>query len=93
MARLSPGVVGHPESVAADSHTSGLLATPQYTRPDEFRGSRVPEILLSGHHEQVRRWRRAQSLRRTLDRRPDLLGEEQLSAADRAVLDEFGLAP
>ena len=93
VARLLPGVVGHPESVAADSHTAGLLSTPQYTRPDEFHGSRVPEILLSGHHEQVRRWRRAQSLRRTLDRRPDLLGEEQLTAADRELLDEFELAP
>ena len=93
VARLAPGVVGHPDSVAADSHTAGLLATPQYTRPDEFRGSRVPEILLSGHHEHVRRWRRAQALRRTLDRRPDLLGEEQLAAADRELLDQFGLGP
>ncbi len=93
VARLAPGVVGRPESVESDSHTAGLLATPQYTRPDEFRGSRVPEVLLSGHHEQVRRWRRARTLRRTLDRRPDLLREEQLTATDRELLDEFGLVP
>jgi tRNA (guanine37-N1)-methyltransferase len=85
-ARLIPGVVGDEQSVAYDSFTSGLLDYPHYTRPAEFRGMRVPEVLLSGHHEQIRRWRRREQLRRTLDRRPDLLAGGGLSDADRALL-------
>jgi tRNA (guanine37-N1)-methyltransferase len=85
-ARLIPGVVGDEQSVAADSFTSGLLDYPHYTRPAEFRGLRVPEVLLSGHHEQIRQWRRREQLRRTLARRPDLIGWDRLSAKERAWL-------
>jgi tRNA (guanine37-N1)-methyltransferase len=86
--RLLPGVVGDAESVAAESFASGLLDCPHYTRPAEFRGLRVPEVLLSGHHEQIRRWRRRQQLRRTLARRPDLLAADALTDEDRALLEE-----
>ena len=87
-ARLLPGVVGDQQSVAAESFTSGLLDYPHYTRPAEFRGLRVPEVLLGGHHEQIRRWRRREQLRRTLARRPDLITWESLSDEDRALLRE-----
>ena len=87
-ARLLPGVVGDEQSVAAESFTSGLLDYPHYTRPAEFRGLRVPEALLGGHHEQIRRWRRREQLRRTLARRPDLITWESLSDEDRALLRE-----
>lgn len=73
VARLVPGVVGHPESVADDSFAAGLLEGPQYTRPREYRGLGVPDILCSGDHGAVRRWRQAQSRRRTEMRRPELL--------------------
>jgi tRNA (guanine37-N1)-methyltransferase len=86
VARLIPGVVGDERSVEADSFGGGLLDYPHYTRPAEFRGMRVPEVLLSGHHEQIRRWRRREQLRRTLARRPDLLSREDLSPEDRALL-------
>jgi tRNA (guanine37-N1)-methyltransferase len=86
VARLVPGVVGDAASVAADSFSSGLLDYPHYTRPPEFRGMRVPDVLLSGHHEQIRRWRRREQLRRTLQRRPDLIVWERLSDEDRALL-------
>ncbi|MCL6499051.1 MAG: tRNA (guanosine(37)-N1)-methyltransferase TrmD, partial [Firmicutes bacterium] len=85
-ARLVPGVVGDQQSVQADSFTSGLLDYPHYTRPAEFRGMHVPEVLLSGHHEQIRRWRHREQLRRTLARRPDLLAWDRLTAEERAVL-------
>jgi tRNA (guanine37-N1)-methyltransferase len=85
-ARLIPGVVGDAESVAADSFTSGLLDSPHYTRPAEFRGMRVPDVLLSGHHEEIRRWRRREQLRRTRARRPDLIAGIALSDDDRALL-------
>ncbi len=89
LARLLPGVVGDEQSVAQDSFTAGLLDFPHYTRPPEFGGLRVPEVLLSGHHEQIRRWRRKEQLRRTRARRPDLLHEELLSAEDRGLLAEI----
>ncbi|MFQ5558416.1 MAG: tRNA (guanosine(37)-N1)-methyltransferase TrmD, partial [Acidimicrobiales bacterium] len=90
--RLVPGVVGNSESIAAESFTDGLLEHPHYTRPADFRGWSVPEVLTSGDHERVARWRRAQSLARTLERRPDLVtARGGLSAEDRAVLAEFGL--
>jgi tRNA (guanine37-N1)-methyltransferase len=85
-ARLIPGVVGDAQSVAADSFTSGLLDSPHYTRPAEFRGMRVPDVLLSGHHEEIRRWRRREQLRRTRARRPDLIAGIALSDDDRALL-------
>ncbi len=77
VARLLPGVVGNWESVASDSFTSGVLKFPQYTRPAEFRGRKVPEILQSGNHEAIRRWREEQSRLRTIGRRPDLLKREK----------------
>ena len=77
--RLLPGVLGAKESLAEESHTSGLLEYPHYTRPTEFRGWRVPDILLSGHHGEIARWRRRQALERTRERRPDLLRPEHLA--------------
>lgn len=89
VARLLPGVLGNPMGAANDSIASGLLEFPQYTRPAEYRGWRVPDILLSGHHAQVERWRRREALRRTLARRPDLLASAALSDADRKLLAEL----
>jgi tRNA (guanine37-N1)-methyltransferase len=90
--RLVPGVMGNQASVAEESFgPAGRLEYPQYTRPAEFRGSEVPEVLRSGDHARVARWRAAQALRRTLDRRPDLLAPDALTGEDRALLAEFGL--
>jgi tRNA (guanine37-N1)-methyltransferase len=76
VARLVPGVVGDEASVSGDTFASGLLDFPQYTRPAEFRGYAVPQVLLSGHHAEIDKWRRRQALERTRERRPDLLKEE-----------------
>ncbi len=76
VARLLPGVLGHDQSAADDSHTTGLLEFPQYTRPVEFRGWRVPAILLSGHHAEIAKWRRQQALEKTARVRPDLLARK-----------------
>lgn len=84
--RLIPGVLGDIASSEEESHTSGLLEGPQYTRPIEFEGMRVPEILTSGNHGAVDRWRREQALRRTFERRPDMLESADLSPEDRALL-------
>lgn len=84
--RLVPGVLGEALSVEEDSFRDGLLEYPQYTRPRDFRGYKVPEVLLSGHHEQIRQWRRRQSLLRTLARRPELLTTALLTDEDRKVL-------
>ena len=90
--RLVPGVMGNEASAGDESFTTGLLEYPHYTRPAEFRGWTVPEVLRSGDHGRVARWRRAQALRHTLDRRPDLIaGRGGLSDDDRRLLDEFGL--
>jgi tRNA (guanine37-N1)-methyltransferase len=89
VARLVPGVVGDEASVAQDSFARGLLDYPQYTRPAEFRGLRVPEVLLSGHHREIARWRKKEALRRTLERRPDLLATAGLDAEERALLEEL----
>jgi tRNA (guanine37-N1)-methyltransferase len=86
--RLVPGVMGNDESALDESFTDGLLEYPQYTRPAEFRGHSVPSVLLSGDHARIERWRRAQALRRTLTRRPDLL-TEPVDPAVQALLDEF----
>jgi tRNA (guanine37-N1)-methyltransferase len=86
VARQVPGVVGDEDSVAGDSLANGLLKYPQYTRPPEFRGAAVPEVLLSGDHKKIEQWRRAASLERTLARRPDLLESAELSDEDRKVL-------
>jgi len=89
VARLISGVVGAPGGPANDSFARGLLEYPQYTRPAEFRGWKVPDILLSGNHEEIRRWRRRQALLRTLQRRPDLLKKTSLSPEDRAFLESL----
>lgn len=89
VARLVPGVI-QAASHEGDSFASGLLEYPQYTRPEEFRGMRVPDVLLSGHHGEVDRWRRREALRRTHERRPDLLEHAPLSDEDRLVLRELG---
>ncbi|MCK6553843.1 tRNA (guanosine(37)-N1)-methyltransferase TrmD [Candidatus Binatia bacterium] len=86
VSRLVPGVLGGPRSVVEESFADGLLEYPHYTRPPEFRGQRVPDVLLSGDHAAIARWRREQSLRRTLERRPDLLVNARLSDEDRALL-------
>ena len=82
ISRLISGVLGDPDGAMDDSHSSGLLEYPHYTRPPEFRGWGVPEILLSGDHAKIEKWRREQSLRRTLRRRPDLLENARLSESD-----------
>jgi tRNA (guanine37-N1)-methyltransferase len=84
--RLLPGALGDPTGAADDSHAAGLLEYPHYTRPPEFRGWGVPQVLLSGDHARIARWRHEQALRRTWQRRPDLLLSADLSEADRAFL-------
>ena len=88
-ARLVPGVLGDEESHRQDSFVAGLLDYPEFTRPAEFEGVGVPEVLLSGHHGRVARWRRREALRRTLLRRPELLESLELSEADRNTLEEL----
>ena len=88
-ARLLPGVLGNADSATDESHADGLLEYPQYTRPDEFRGVRVPEVLKSGNHAAIARWRRKESLRRTLQRRPELLQGARLTEEDRQLLREI----
>lgn len=83
LTRLIPGALGDPDGAWEDSHASGLLEYPHYTRPPEFRGWRVPDILLSGDHGRIARWRREQALLRTFQRRPDLLENASLSETDR----------
>jgi len=87
--RLLPGVLGDPGAPHDDSFAHGLLEGPHYTRPPVFRGWEVPEVLLSGDHARIGEWRRRESLRRTLERRPELLETAALSPADRRVLDEL----
>ena len=88
IARLLPGALGNPESAAAESHVDGLLDWPHYTRPETESDQRVPEVLLSGDHGAVAMWRRQQALARTWRRRPELLLDRNLTAADRALLAE-----
>lgn len=89
LTRLIPGVLGDPQAAAKDSHATGLLEHPHYTRPAAFRGWDVPEVLRSGHHARIARWRREEALRRTWERRPELLEEANLSEEDRAFLDSL----
>jgi tRNA (guanine37-N1)-methyltransferase len=89
VSRLVPGVVGDEQSVAQESFARGLLDYPHYTRPAEIAGRRVPDVLLSGHHAEVRRWRRKAAIVRTLDRRPDLIASASLDAEELALLDEI----
>jgi len=86
--RLLPGAVGEPLSVANDSFTSGLLDYPSYTRPPDYEGRRVPEVLLSGDHESIRRWRRKEAFKRTVSRRPDLLRRYNLADDDSELLEQ-----
>jgi len=87
--RLIPSVLGDFESAQTDSFFDGILGPPQYTRPAEFRGLKVPEVLLSGDHERIKRWRRKEALKRTLQRRPDLLNWEQLSDEEKELIKEI----
>lgn len=89
VARLIPGVLGDEGASEDDSFSQGLLEYPQYTRPRAFEGRKVPEVLLSGDHQAIERWRRRESLRRTWERRPDLLSQAGLSDEDQKILDEF----
>lgn len=86
--RLLPGVLGNESSAVTDSYSTGLLEHPHYTRPPEFRGWSVPEVLISGHHGRIEGWRREQSLLRTLKRRPDLLDKVELTQKERLWLEE-----
>ena len=87
--RLLPGVLGHTDSAEQDSYSDGLLDCPHYTRPEEINGLRVPEVLLGGNHEAIRRWRLQQALGRTWLRRPELLQTRQLTEEERRLLEEF----
>ncbi len=87
--RLLPGVLGDADSAQQDSHVDGLLDCPHYTRPEEIEGMRVPPVLLGGNHAAIRRWRLQQSLGRTWQRRPELLGQRGLSEEEQGLLDEF----
>jgi tRNA (guanine37-N1)-methyltransferase len=82
-------VLGSDESAREDSHASGLLEYPQYTRPEEFRGWKVPEVLLSGDHARIARWRREQIIRRTLERRPELLNKANLGLEDKKLVERL----
>ncbi len=90
VSRLLPGVLGDPTGAEDDSHASGLLEYPHYTRPPEFRGESVPDVLLSGDHAKIEKWRREQSLLRTLERRPDILEKAELSKKDLEFLKDHG---
>lgn len=89
VARLVPGVLGQSESLKEESHGDGVLEYPQYTRPVEFEGQRVPEILLSGHHANIKRWRRKEALWRTFQKRPDLFERTVFLASDYPLLEEL----
>ena len=87
--RLLPGALGHEQSAQEDSHADGLLDCPHYTRPEVYDDQRVPEVLLSGNHEQIRRWRLKQALGRTQDRRPDLLAGRALTPEEEELLADY----
>ncbi|MEZ3420669.1 MAG: tRNA (guanosine(37)-N1)-methyltransferase TrmD, partial [Eubacterium sp.] len=86
---LQPGVLPEHDCMEEERHFSSLLEYPQYTRPYEWRGRTVPDVLLTGHHANVDQWRRQQSLRRTLERRPDMLENASLSEADKKYLSDL----
>ena len=89
--RFVPGVLGNMSSPMGDSFSNGLLEYPQYTRPADFRGMKVPEVLTSGNHEKIREWRMRESLKRTLERRPDLLKNAKLSREQQIILQDLKL--
>lgn len=87
--RLLPGVLGNKQSSELDSFSTGLLEHPHYTRPADYKGMKVPDVLLEGHHAKIDEWRLKESLRRTLERRPDLIKNRELSAEEKRLLDEL----
>ena len=89
ISRLIPGVLGDPDGAQDDSHSMGLLEYPHYTRPPEFRGWGVPEVLLSGDHGKIERWRREKALFRTFNKRPDMLEKAELKAVDKKFLEDL----
>lgn len=89
ISRMLPGVLANEDAFTLESHYSGLLEYPQYTRPFEWHGEKVPEVLISGHHANIEKWQREQSLKRTLERRPDLLEKAELSKKDKEYLDKL----
>ena len=89
LSRQLPGVLGHELSAQEDSYVNGLLDCPHYTRPEEYQGKRVPEVLLSGDHERIRRWRLQQALGRTHERRPDLLQSRESTPEEETLLAEY----
>ena len=89
MTRLLPGALGHDESAQQDSFSEGLLDCPHYTRPEDYRGARVPQVLMSGNHRDIDAWREQQALGRTWQRRPDLLEAISLDARQQGLLDEY----
>lgn len=89
ISRMLPGVLSEDECFKEESHYSSLLEYPQYTRPYEWRGRTVPDVLLTGHHANVDKWRRQQSLKRTFERRPDMLEKADLSEEDREYLSDL----
>lgn len=91
--RLIPDVVGNASSIVYESHQDSLLEYPQYTRPAEFRGMSVPEVLLSGHHENIDKWRQEQQVQRTLERRPDLLSQAKLTPHQQAYMSQIQASP
>jgi tRNA (guanine37-N1)-methyltransferase len=90
ISRMLPGVLPNEEAFTLESHYSGLLEHPQYTRPFEWHGMKVPEVLISGHHANIEKWQRQQSLARTYERRPDLLKDAELTEQDMKYLDTLG---
>ena len=86
VSRMVPGVLSEESSYTEESHFSGLLEYPQYTRPEEFMGRKVPEVLLSGHHANIQKWKREQALLNTLKKRPDMLSSADLSDKDKEFL-------
>jgi tRNA (guanine37-N1)-methyltransferase len=91
VSRLIPGVLGDPTGAEDDSHSMGLLEYPHYTRPPEFRGWQVPEVLLSGDHGKIEKWRREQALIRTYDKRPDMIEKAELSEQDKKFVEGLKL--
>ncbi|MEN6332352.1 MAG: tRNA (guanosine(37)-N1)-methyltransferase TrmD [Smithella sp.] len=89
VSRLIPGVLGNADSSVSESFSNGLLEYPQYTRPAKYKNWCVPEVLISGNHAEIERWRRRESLKRTYDRRPDLLKKLELSAEDKKILEQI----
>ena len=89
IARMLPGVLANEDAFTLESHYSGLLEYPQYTRPYEWHGEKVPDVLISGHHANIQKWQREQSLKRTLERRPDMLEKAELTKKDKEFLDKL----